>query len=72
MYNVAHVYNRETPRLSGFDPHKQCGACRAGGLPFTLGVKAQAAEGEGRERGAVGRRGWHVAGEDSRLSAHRQ
>lgn len=30
LYNLAHVYNRETLRLCVFDPHEQCEACRLG------------------------------------------
>lgn len=30
VYNLAHVNNSETQRLSVFDPHMQCRACRLG------------------------------------------
>ena len=46
LYNLAHVCNRETPRLSVFDPFEQCEALRLGVSwsfwSLTVGVKAQA------------------------------
>lgn len=61
VYNLAHVYNRETPRFSVFDPHKQCEACRLGVCLVFQGFRSEC---EGiEERGTVGRRGWHVAEE---------
>lgn len=58
VYNLAHFYNRETPKLWVFDPHRQREACWLGGFlvfqAFYCGC-----EGKGRQ----GRRGWHVAGE---------
>ncbi len=56
VYNLAHVYNTETPRLSVFDPHKQCGPASWGFAcffrHFAAGVQAVERERE-REREAL-------------------